>query len=126
MQVSCLVKGEYILEVRTHSFSNPDSLLADGSCCDLAGDGLCAVSGCDNYFYYCLRSLGSGTGPGCRGGRTSMVGYNDRPLNFSQPIVLGLFNPLPLPGLTTEWNVSHLSIVYICKDAEWDLYGSCD
>ena len=120
MQVSCLVKGEYIVEVRTHNFSNPGSLLADGSCCDSNMiTGSCVVPGCDNYFYYCLRALGSVTIPlGCRGGRTSMVGYNDRPLNFSQPVVLGLPNPLPLPGLTTEWSVSHLASMLVALMAQ--------
>ena len=91
MQV-CLVEGEYIVEIRTHNFSNPGSLLADGSCCDSNTITESCVSGCDNYFYYCLKTLGN-TRPGCSGGRTSMVGYDDRPLNFSQPIVLGLPTP---------------------------------
>ena len=99
--------GEYTVEVRTHSFSNPGSLLANGECCDYnitAGDGSCAVPGCDFYFYYCLRSIDSTEG-GCSGGRVSMVQYNDHPIDLSLPMVLGLPNPLPLPGRTREWNV---------------------
>lgn len=101
------------MEVKTHSFSNPGSLLANGECCDYnitAGDESCAVPGCDNYFYYCLRSIDSTKG-GCSGGRVSMVHYNDYPMDFSQPTVFGLPNPLPLPGLTREWNVRILDIL---------------
>lgn len=103
-----MVNAEYTVEVRTLNFSNPGSLLANGACCDYnvtAGDGSCAIPGCDNYFYYCLRALGS-TGRGCNGGKVSMVGYNDHPINFSWPMFLGVPNPLPLPGRTETWHVS--------------------
>lgn len=107
----CTVSGDYTVEVRLHNFSNPSDLLDNGECCDYnltLGDGSCALSGCDSYFHHCLRALGS-SGSACPvGGKTSMVNYNAAPLNFSEPRVLGLPNPLPLSGLTKEWNVSAL------------------
>ena len=102
------MRGDYSIEIRIHNFSNPTSLLANGECCDhdmTTGDGgSCAINGCDSYFHFCLRELGS-VGGGCSGGRVSLVNYNAQPINFSLPNFLGLPNPLPLPGLTPEWNV---------------------
>ena len=99
--------GDYIVEVRTHNYSNPDSLLFDETCCDLCGTW---YSGCDNVFYYCLRNLStSRANKECAGGNRSLVNSNDAPLNFSKPTVLGLPNPLPLQGLTREWNVSYIT-----------------
>lgn len=101
--------GEYTVEIRLRNFSNPSDLLANGECCDLnitLGDGLCALSGCDSYFFYCLRPPGS-TEHGCpNSGQASAVNYNSAPLNYSKPRLLGLPNPLPLSGLTRQWNVS--------------------
>ena len=92
--------------IKTEAYNNHESLLIDGSCCEPVGrTSDCVDPGCDSYFYYCLRSVGT-TGPGCSGGRTSQVNLNDAALDFSQAMVLGLPNPLPLPGLTREWNVS--------------------
>ena len=113
------MSGEYTVEIRLRNYTNPSDRLANGECCDLnitLGDGSCSLSGCDSYFHYCLRALGS-TGSGCTaaGRRVSAVNYNNAPLNFSKPRVLGLPNPLPLrvPGLTGEWNVSsHSALVY--------------
>ena len=105
------VNGDYIVEVRTLNYSNPGTLLADGRCCVMAGDGSCDVSGCVYYFIYCLRSLGR-TGPGCSRSFATSGGQGNAPIDFSQDRVLGQPNPLPLPGLTTEWNVSVKSSVY--------------
>ena len=113
------MSGDYTVEIRLRNYTNPSDLLANGECCDLnitLGDGSCALSGCDSYFYYCLRALGS-TGGGCpaQSGRTSTVNYNNAPLNFSKPRVLGLPNPLPLSGLMRQWNVSvHYYYYYYC------------
>lgn len=93
-----MVQNEYVVMVKTHYFSNPQSLLADGTCCDFRMDGSCAVPGCDNYFEYCLRR--NGRDENCRISRTN---FNDQPINFSEPIILGLPNPLPLQGLTQAW-----------------------
>ena len=92
-----LTIGDYILRVRIHNYSNPSSVLANSSCCDYP----CGEPSCDNIiFHYCLRSLGT------RDGRLhcSDVNYDDAPLNFSQPISLGLLNPLSIQG---PWTVSH-------------------
>ena len=111
MCILSVVTGEYVVEVRTHGYNNPRSLLADGSCCDNINSSTwlwptCTVPGCDNVFYYCLRRLGSSGG--CDGARmVSEINHNDTPLNFSNDTVLGLPNPLPLSGLTREWSVSY-------------------
>ena len=96
-----MVKSDYVVMVRTHNFSNPGSLLANGDCCDTRGDGLCAVPGCDNYFQYCLRR--NGHDENCR---RSQINVNEQHLDFSEPTVLGLPNPVPLQGLTKEWRVN--------------------
>ena len=104
------MEGDYIVLIRTERYRNHDGMLVNGSCCKPLPQGTgntpsCMKNGCNSYFYYCLRSLGA-TGPGCSGGRTSQVSMNDAALRFDQTMVLGLPNPLPLPGLTREWNVS--------------------
>ena len=100
-----MAKGDYIINVRTHSYSNPGSLLANGDCCDLnvtRGDGSCAVPGCDIFFNYCLRNGSLGLSR-CR---TSGVIYNSQRLDFPVSMqVAGLPNPLPLYGLMKNWNV---------------------
>ena len=40
----------------------------------------------------------------------SDVNVNDADIDFSQSTVLGLNNPLNLPGLTNDWNMSVLII----------------
>ena len=111
MQVACLVNGDYIVEVRTHSYNNPRSLLANENCCDML-NGHCVVPGCDNVFYYCLRPIGSySSGAGYHGGMLSHgVNNDDAPLNFSRDTVLGLPNPLPLLGLSAQWTVRNYRI----------------
>ena len=114
MCILSTVTGEYVVEVRTHGYNNPRNLLADGSCCDINSTWpwpTCAVPGCDNVFYYCLRSLGSSNlREDCDGRRMiSEINFNDSQLNFSNDTVLGLLNPLPLPGLTRVWSVSSIT-----------------
>jgi hypothetical protein len=93
------------VEVRIHHYSNPNSLLVDGIRCDTPWYTTSAR--CDNVFHYCLRSINtSESNDECSGGNRSDVNSNDTPLNFSQSTVLGLPNPLPLRGLTTQWTVS--------------------
>ena len=100
------VYGDYIVFIQTHSYINPGSLLANGGCCDLnvtKGDGSCAIPGCDVYFYFCIRNGSLGLSR-CR---TSRILYNTERLIFPEPVAFaGLPNPLPLSGLTKEWNVS--------------------
>lgn len=99
-----IVVGDYVVRVRTHNYSNPDSLLVDGStCCDLP----CGEPSCDSIFYYCLRSLGTSDGDCECSAEISKVNYDDAPLNFSQPTVLELPNPLPLQEPKKEWTVSY-------------------
>ena len=95
-----IVVGDYVVRVRTLNYSNPNSLLANSSCCDHPS----GEPSYDNVFHHCLKSTSDGEGQ-CSDG--SLVNYDDAPLNFSQPIILGLPNPLPLRGPQREWTVSH-------------------
>ena len=38
----------------------------------------------------------------------SEVNQNDAAIDFSQSTILGLSNPVVIPGLTNDWNVSYL------------------
>ena len=115
------VNGLYMLEVNVYGYNNPTGRCQDcGSrkapevmgCCDLhtSKDLICSrdlLLLCDSYFYYCLRALGS-EGGHCSyfGNVISNVNRNDAFIDFSQSMVLGLDNPLILPGLTNNWTVS--------------------
>lgn len=97
------MKSDYVIIVKTHYFNNPNGLLENNECCDFnetRSDGECAVSGCDNYFLYYLDTRQVTQ---YQDSRISETNYNDAPINFSSPTVLGLPNPLPLPGLTKLW-----------------------
>lgn len=108
------VNGDYVLQVRTHSYSNPNNRCAfcgTSLCCDFNFDNdrgaTCSGSeNCDNFFYYCLRAFQS-TGERCAGGQFTPSFIRDGgPIDFNQDKVLGLANPLPLIGLSTAWSVS--------------------
>jgi hypothetical protein len=109
-----------LLEVRLYGYSNPTGTCqgcvsvqtSEHGCCDRFNTTECS-SGllCDTYFDYCLRPLGSeeegGGGGGCSysGYVISTTNRDDRFVDFSPSTVLGLDNPLILPGLTSDWNV---------------------
>ena len=100
------VVGDYIVRVRMHNYSNPHSLLIDSTqCCDQP----CGEPSYDTVFHYCLRILGTPSDEDgeCTNGavyKRGLVNYDDAPLNFSRPIVLGLQNPLPLADeVKKEW-----------------------
>ena len=106
-----------MLEEHLHGYNNPTGTCQSCTsqmapdvmgCCDLYNTIECN-SGllCDSYFYYCLRALGS-EGEDCSyfGNVTSNVNCHDAFVDFSQSPVLGLDNPLILPGLTNNWNIS--------------------
>ena len=104
-----MVKGDYVVLVHIHSYSNPGSLLANGTCCDFdltRDDGSCAVAGCDIYFQYCLLNAT------LKLGRCSQPGYvifNAEPLlNISE--FAGIANPYPIRGLTQAWSVSWIML----------------
>ena len=102
------------MEVQVFNYSNPTGKCRDcrlpgyahlwsTSCCDDT-ENFDACNGsqrCDSYFTYCLRPFGS-EGNGCadKENWTSTVNEDDQWMNFSQKTVLGLENPLKLPGLT--------------------------
>ena len=113
------MNGDYILEVRTHSYSNPTNWCfgcgANQGCCDNFNVFECTGDlRCDNYFYYCLRTIFSSRFVNnCDNGRFSNSSEPDgETINFSQDVVLGLANPLPLNGLSDAWNVSCIYATY--------------
>lgn len=114
-----LAEGLYVLQTQIHSFVNPDqeSLHCNQSGCSVAccdnGPGACGVGErrCDTFFIFCLRPFnteGFAIG-GCGSSGSVMqsnVNMDDASLDFSQSSFLGLSNPVRLPGLTNDWNVS--------------------
>jgi hypothetical protein len=119
-----LVKGLYVIQLQLLGYDNPTQqrifcnsdrcFLTFGVCCD-DGGGSCGNGNrrCDTFFIYCLRPLGTnGFDCGSNSGSEiqSGVNENDAVINFSQSTVLGLSNPINLPGLTNDWNVSVLVV----------------
>ena len=122
MQVCVLVQGRYQLEVRLNRYVNQegkcigrcprDPSNTTHSCCDdfrrfsnCGGDRRC-----DSYFFFCLRPFGSERQRyDCQSfyNDTKMTSVNDddRPIDFTSEMVLGLENPFLLPGLTEEYEV---------------------
>ena len=83
------------------------------SCCDalnITSTTQCTdgENRCDSYFTYCLRPYGTLEESDCSTyeNMTSAVNTDDGPLDFSQSTVLGLPNPLKLPGLKNDYKVS--------------------
>ena len=113
------MNGDYNVEVKVFSYYNPTGRCrvcprengnGTRSCCDdFDHFGTCDGSRrCDSYFIYCLRPFGM-TGGDCTGftQRRSTANENDESTDFStRSTVLGLENPLILPGLTTGYNSS--------------------
>ena len=116
LQVCVSVEGLYQLEVTIFGYDNPTGRCQEcgnnRGCCDRFGSTSCSGSDrCDSYFNYCLRTLGS-TERGCTyfGNQRSESNTDDRPLNFSQNMVLGLENPTTLRGLTNTYMVISFTI----------------
>ena len=92
-------------------YHNPTNGAADlgGRCCDNTRLSTCSGGyRCDNFFVYCLRPFNtSATERGCADDlpmETSSYQANDGFIDFSQPTVLGLPNPLPLTA-SGPWEV---------------------
>ena len=106
------MNGRYLVEVRLFNYSNPtgrcqECPLDNGGFCD--GSRMPTRSTCDSFFIYCLRPLNtSEIEEGCSGfeSMTSEPNRNDEPVDFHNATVLGLPNPLLLPGLTNAYMVS--------------------
>ena len=125
-QVLTFVKGRYQTEVSVYQYNNTppgkchgcnnvftsdQQLLLHQGCCDNpTNNGTCSDDDlCDVYFTYCLRPFGS-TGRGCSNytNVTSSVKNDTSSFSFPQQedmSVLGLPNPLLLPGLTDAYTV---------------------
>ena len=112
------------MEVRLLGYQNPthtcqNCQLSNGQrrCCDSSSDvtSECNLDNrpCDSYFTYCLRPFGC-EGSSCSNCQKmkSSVNYNDQSIDFSKNIVLGLDNPFRLPGLTDDYTVSSLVVLY--------------
>ena len=114
------VSGNYVVEVNVQSYNNPTNGCANCgiSCCDGLIQTTCTGQlRCDNQFTYCLRSHNTtATTRGCQGytSKISEVNTDARLIDFSQPTVLGLPNPLTLTGLTNSWQVSTLFHITTC------------
>ena len=115
MQVCVVVEGLYQLEVRLYGYNNPTGRCeacsrTDGprGCCDDFDMSMCTGSDlCDSFFNYCLQDLGSEEIQ-CSypGSRNSTFNTDDSmTIDFSESTVLGLENPLILPGLTDDYHV---------------------
>ena len=116
-----VIQGRYVVEVRLNGYNNPTgSRRSSGQirCCDTSDTHDCnGDKRCDSYFIYCLRPLGEvSLNPRCFSYEVrtrSSTNVDDAPLNFSQSIVLGLYNPLNLSGWETAYKVSNF-IVLLC------------
>lgn len=58
LQVS-LVVADYRLEVRAHTYSNPQGVDSDINCCESFSSPPCPENDCDTNFIFCLRNLGA-------------------------------------------------------------------
>ncbi len=108
--------GDYIIIVRIYDYSNPSNTGVDrgaSKCCDSnreTGD-VCNETRrrCDNRFTFCVKTLddsADGTSS-CMSEvlMTSVINFNDAPINFTGSTWLGLDNPLRLNGTSTAWQV---------------------
>ena len=109
-----------MVEIEFFGYRNPTGRCADcpirkgkrvNSCCDDFSRTICNRNArCDSYFYFCLRDLGDrSTKSGCSyfGNKVTLPNINDAPLNIdaSTKSVLGLDNPIQLPGLEGPYTV---------------------
>ena len=125
-----------MVEVKVQSYNNPTNgcatcgiIIVIGGCCD--GFTLTSCTGqlrCDNQFNYCLRSHNTpATTRGCQGytSKISEVNTDGGCIDFLQPTVLGLPNPLTLTGLTNSWQVSILFPITTCVYMYQTVLKSC-
>ena len=109
-----------MVQVEFFGYSNPTGRCADcpiptgqttlRSCCDDFVTTTCTGGArCDSFFYFCLRMLGDrSTTNGCFyfGSNVTFANFDDAPFNISDTgSILGLDNPLQLPGLTSDYRV---------------------
>ena len=115
------VSGNYVIKVNVQSYNNPTNRCESclGGCCDRFFETTCnGPLRCDNQFTYCLRSHNTPATTGCCQGYTSTlrsaVNTDGGQIDYSQPTVLGLPNPLRLTGLTNSWQVSAPAHITTC------------
>ena len=116
--------GDYILRVRLNFYDNPTNqcpLCRNGpGCCDRLSSTMCiANERCDNQFLFCVRPLGtprplladiqSARDLQCLQTSTvyqSEINFNGAAINFTEPMFLGLPNPLEFSVNDSDWEVS--------------------
>ena len=123
-QVFTVVKGRYQAEITLFQYNNTppgkchgcNNVITNeqrhqGCCDDPTNNGACSGDDlCDVYFTYCLRPFGS-TGSGCSNYTVVTSGVENDISSFSFPQqnmssnILGLPDPLLLPGLTDAYTV---------------------
>ena len=125
LQVCLLAQGQsqsqYVVEIEFFGYNNPTGRCHEcpvpansttASCCDSFAHSSCNGSDlCDSYFYFCLRTIGdSRTTNGCLypGSNVTFAIIDDAPFNINNiSAVLGIDNPLVLPGLTMDFEVKN-------------------
>ena len=126
LQICLLAQGQsqsqYVVEIEFFGYSNPTGRCHEcpipqnsttPSCCDSFVHSSCNGSDlCDSYFYFCLRTIGdSSTTNGCwyPGSNLTFAIVDDAPFDINNiSAVLGIDNPLILPGLTVDFEVKLL------------------
>jgi hypothetical protein len=130
--------------VQVHSYDNPTNSCAgcgqDRGCCDAfndSGEECVGFKRCDNLFFYCVRPLGTPTQTEqtisediestihirmrelqCMQAFRSHFSLDGQSMNFSEPLLLGIPNPLKFSVESKEWQVSkvvdyHIHSVHI-------------
>ena len=96
---------DYIFEIRAHSYSNSESKISNGRCCDSVVSSNCRstfFSECENRFVFCLRQFDAATdgdATDCPLGSYSTGNIGDDDFNFATPdIADGVPNPLLFYG----------------------------
>ena len=104
-----LTSGDYVLEIRAHTYRNRYHRQSNGRCCDRPFCGQC-----ENYFRFCLRSTGTShddNAGNCPLGRYTTGEVGDDDFSFgSTSIASGVPNPMTFTG--SVWPVSmHVHVV---------------
>ena len=101
-----LIRADYVLEVRAHTYQNSRSRDSNDACCDI---GFFSCGQCDNQFIFCLRGSSTsndGNPNNCPLGRYSTGEIGDDSFTFGSPIASGVPNPMTFTG--SVWPVSIL------------------
>lgn len=85
--------GWGILSLKLVSYKNPGNTLFNGECCDTPS--WCSVSPCENYFQFCVTSLGSLQSCNLGSSKTRVLGDDDFTFpRVGESLGTNLLNPL--------------------------------